>query len=298
MGCILSSGMLKRFNAFFIAMSIFLCPFATADQGLPLFWWKEGNFINFGDHLSYILVERIVGCPLRCYNKRSIVQDKKLLASGSIFYFAYEGDVVWGSGINGKRPNKDEYLFNSLDIRSVRGPLTRAFLQDNFGILAPEVYGDPALLFPYLFPEFKKSETPKNAYSVIVHYLDSGHFVDSDDSHLVSGIAPWDTVIKEILNSEFVISSSLHGVVIAEAYGIPARLLRLSDHEPLLKFHDYYQGTGRQQFQFATSIQEALSMGGEPKIDCDVEKIYRAFPFEFWPDSNFPNVDFSIKAHL
>jgi len=297
MSCSTNSRIRKILGSFLIASSLIVSAITTAEEGLPLFWWKEGNFVNFGDYVSYILVERIVGGPLKSYNKRSPAQEQKLLASGSIYYFAYEGDVVWGSGINGKRPNKSDYLFNSLDIRSVRGPITRQFLWENFGILAPEIYGDPALLFPYLFPEFKRRENPENDYLVIIHYLDGGHFVNSDDPHLISVVEPWDLIIREILNSKLVISSSLHGVVLAEAYGIPARLLRLSENEPLLKFYDYYQGTGRSEFTFATSVEEALAMGGEPKIQCDLEKVYNAFPFEFWPNSNFPIIDFSYKAH-
>ena len=265
---------------------------SSVDVGLPLFWWKEGDFINFGDHISYQLVERIVGSPLKSYNKKSASQPQKLLATGSIFYFANEGDVVWGSGINGKRPFKKDYNFSHLDVRAVRGPLTRDFLKTNFDIDAPEIYGDPALLFPYLFPEFQRPAKPEKDYTVIVHYLDAPLFRHVQDDHLILATEPWDKIIRAILNSKFVISSSLHGVIIAEAYGIPARLLRLSEDEPLLKFFDYYWGTGRSEVVFATSIEEALLMGGAPKIDFDPERLYHAFPFEFWPHREFPKINF------
>ncbi len=102
----------------------------------------------------------------------------------------------------------------------------------------------------------------------------------------------------KILNSKFVISSSLHGIIIAEAYGIPARLLRITENEPLLKYQDYYIGTNRPNFKFALSVEEALKMGGEPPFECDLEKLYEAFPREFWPNSHFNNPDFSTgKKH-
>lgn len=272
----------------------------TDDQtqdGLPLFWWKEGDFVNFGDYISYKLVERIVGQPLDDYNKKNANQKQKLLASGSIYYFANEGDVVWGSGINGKRMRKEEYVFQHLDVRSVRGPLTRNFLQKNFGIDVPEVYGDPALLFPFLFPEFKRKENPEHDYVVIVHYLDIPHFIHDDSSYIVHTTEPWDKVVRAILNSKFVITSALHGIILAEAYGIPARLLRLGESEPLFKYVDYYEGTGRDDFDFATSVEEALVMGGEAPLVCDFEKIYQAFPFDYWPNRKFPIIDFTQGAN-
>jgi pyruvyltransferase len=223
---------------------------------------------------------------MRVYRKKEKNMDRKLLAIGSVFYFACENDVVWGSGINGKRLNKKDYSFHHLDIRAVRGPLTRQFLIDNFQIDCPEVYGDPGLLFPYFFPEFKKKDFPTLDYIIIPHYSEKNLF-PKNAPHIVYSTDPWDEVIEKILDSKFVISSSLHGVVIAEAYGIPARLLRITENEPLFKFRDYYLGTNRPYFQFATSVEEALQMGGEPPFQCNLKKLYEAFPFEFWPHSQF-----------
>ncbi len=254
--------------------------------GLPLFYWNEDPMINFGDYLSRVLVERIVETPLHCYVKKSKYQKKKLHAIGSIFYFAATDDVVWGSGINGKTLNKEAYDFTHLDIRSVRGPLTRKFLQENFQIECPEIYGDPALLFPYLFPEFKKKENPSIDYLIIPHYTDQSVFPKSNYHNVVYTTDPWREVLEKILDSRFVIASSLHALVIAEAYGIPARAFRIADseHNHAFKYYDYYLGTQRPNFQFASSVEEALLMGGEPPIRCDLQKLYDAFPFEFWPN--------------
>ncbi|WP_346793949.1 polysaccharide pyruvyl transferase family protein, partial [Klebsiella pneumoniae] len=50
---------------------------------------------------------------------------------------------------------------------------------------------------------------------------------------------------KEIVNSKFVISGSLHGIIIAEAYGIPAIFLDNNSGESRFKYDDYYFGSGR-----------------------------------------------------
>ena len=74
----------------------------------------------------------------------------------------------------------------------------------------------------------------------------------------------------------------MHGLIVAEAYNIPARMLRITENEPIFKYKDYYAGTNRPNFRFATSVEEALRLGGEPPFECDLEKLYAAFPFDCW----------------
>ncbi len=253
-------------------------------SGLPLYYWRQARFTNFGDVLSHQLVERIVERPVPIFSKPLYLSRKKLLAIGSILSFAADGDVVWGSGINGKLLNRSSYRFQELDIRAVRGPLSRQFLINELGLSCPEVYGDPALLFPYLFPEMKKPIDPKHSFIIIPHYSESHAFPKLGSNNIVYPTEPWEQVVRKILDSKFVISSSLHGIIIAEAYGIPARLLRITESEPIFKYMDYYSGTGRPFFQYATSVEEALFMGGEKPFACDLGKLYNTFPFEFWND--------------
>lgn len=275
------------FKYFVLIIILSASSLLAENQGLPLYYWQQKAFVNFGDYISLKLVERIVDAPVEVFYRYPNNKKKKLLAIGSILSFAVDNDVIWGSGINGKLLRKDQYTFGTLDVRSVRGPLTKQFLMDNFGIEAPEVYGDPALLFPYFFPEFQKKENPSYDYIVIPHYTELKLFPKEGNPHIVYPTDPWDEVIERILDSRFVIASSLHGLIIAEAYGIPARLLKVTDNEPMFKYQDYYEGTNRQNFQFAVSVEEALMMGGEPPFECDLEKLYEAFPIEYWPYSDF-----------
>src|SRR5580700_4234057 len=79
-------------------------------EGLPLYYWNEqwkGRiFENFGDILSKKLVERIIGAPVRIYNLNQ-KPEKKLLASGSLLYFARDNDILWGTGFNAKKKKND-----------------------------------------------------------------------------------------------------------------------------------------------------------------------------------------------
>lgn len=263
--------------------------FADHNEGLPLYYWRK-HFVNFGDYLSLLLVERIVGCPVQIYEKTDPTTMRKLLAIGSILTYAEQEDILWGPGVNGKLLKTKHYKFTDLDVRAVRGPLTRKFLMKNFNIKCPEVYGDPALLIPYFFPEFKRKENPTYEYIIIPHYSEERLFPKDKYQNVVYPTEPWNVVIEKILDSKFVIASSLHGIVVAEAFGIPARLLK-PKKEPIFKYQDYYLGTNRPHFKVALTVQEALNMGGEQPMQCDLNKLYAAFPFEFWPNSIFKFMD-------
>jgi pyruvyltransferase len=252
-------------------------------KGLPLFYWDarlQLGFANFGDALSEALVERIIGNRISVTDQ-SFNGEKKLLGMGSIMHYAQNNDVIWGTGVNGKAADKS-YRFTDLDVRAVRGPLTREFLLKR-GITCPEVYGDPTLLLPKYFPEFQKAAIPSHEFIIIPHFSDENLFIGL--SNVVSAKEHWNVVVQKILDSKFVISSSLSGIIVAEAFGIPARLLQIenkSNTEDLFKYKDYYFGTGRMNFKYATSIEEALEMGGESLPICDLEKLDQAFPVELF----------------
>ena len=223
-----------------------------------------------------------MGRKVKLNHKKQENKEKRLFAIGSVLSFAMDDDVIWGTGINGRLLHKKFYRFTQLDVRAVRGPLTRNFLKSELNIDCPEIYGDPGLLFPILFPEYQRKENPSNEYIIIPHFSEEFFYPKSEYANVVYPTEPWQVVVEKILDSKFVISSSLHGVIIAEAYGIPARLLRISENESLFKYQDYYLGTGRPHFQIAYSIEQALEMGGESPFHCDLNKLLDAFPIEFW----------------
>ncbi len=280
----------KFFVSLFILTSSFYQGYSQDNHiehvTLPLYFWDARptqGFANFGDALSEVLVDRMLGYKVHVV-ENPFDATQKLLGMGSILSYANDNDIIWGTGINGKSP-PSAYRFTQLDVRAVRGPLTRKFLLER-GIPCPEIYGDPTLLFPICFPEFKKKEHPSKEYIVIPHYSDEYLFLD--EPNMVSAKENWEHVINSILDSKFVISSALSGVIVAEAFGIPARLLivaNANNTENLVKYEDYYFGTHRFSFRYATTIEEALKMGGEPLPICDLQKLFEAFPFDFFPSA-------------
>jgi pyruvyltransferase len=246
---------------------------------LELIYWRPAQGDNFGDFLSQVITTKVLA-DAGYFIGEGTIRPQRLLAIGSILHLARDDDHVWGSGVNGKI-GEDHYRFKRLDVHAVRGPRTREFLMKR-GIPTPEIYGDPALLLPELLPgRFQRSgDLP----FVVVPNLHDLPLVRTF-RNVVSPVLPWNLCVQQILRGRFVIASSLHGLIIAEAYGLPARLLRLSEHENLYKFEDYALGTGRPSIEFATTIDEAIEMGGMPSIRFDAHRLLDAFPIHLWRPS-------------
>lgn len=224
---------------------------------------------NFGDVLSPLVVERLA------LTREFAPVPRRLLAIGSILHFAADGDVVWGTGINGKIP-LDEVRARRLDVRAVRGPLTASWLR-SMGVEVPGVYGDPGLLAPSLL-KIKRSPRPLRGVTIVPNLYDiprwrrAKGFLDPRNDI--------ETVVRSIAESERVVASSLHGLVIADALGIPASLLQAA-REPLFKYEDYYEGTGRRLPHVSSSLEEALD-NPAPPLDTDLEALTNAFPADLW----------------
>lgn len=213
----------------------------------------KGIPANFGDELSYFIVSKVLNTTIDLATKN---EKGKLLGIGSILHQAQDNDIVWGSGINGKYVNKKVEAKN-LNILSVRGPLTQAYLKE-CGYNVPDIFGDPAVLTPLFYSP--KIHSKKKAFAYVPHFSELKHLNLAGDIPVINPTKPYKEVIDEIFNTELILSSSLHGVILAEAYGIPAVLIRSNENEPLFKYKDYYLGTGRQDLVFATSIEEGLRM--------------------------------------
>ena len=244
------------------------------------FWRPPGECINFGDFLSRPVVSLMLarhGLTLDDETR----EPRQLLAIGSILHFACDNAVIWGSGVNGKIP-PDRYRFSALDVRAVRGPLTRHFLVGR-GIAVPEIFGDPALLLPYLMPgRFFPSHMEGPAFVPNLNDMPVLPSLRLDGIPVIAPTQSWNSCVAAILRRSLVLSSSLHGIVIAEAYGIPARYVRVSERESLFKYRDYYAGTGREEFRYARSIAEGLEMGGERSPVFAAAPLIEAFPLDLW----------------
>lgn len=114
------------------------------------------------------------------------------------------------------------------------------------------------------------------------NYNDLPQYVRS--SRVLDPRRPLDECLRAIGSSRLVVGSSLHGIIVAEALGVPARLVR-STTEPEFKYADHYLGTGRAGWTAAESVEEAIRMGGEPPMEWPGAALMEAFPTDLWLDA-------------
>ena len=170
-----------------------------------------------------------------------------------------------------------------LDVRAVRGPKTKGAL-DKLGIKCPEVYGDPAMLMPLIYQPINKKT---NMTVVITHLKDEKEMCDRYASDIVITdmvTDDWRKKIDLIVSAKRVISSSLHGLILAESYGVPAILLRPKAENSLFKYEDYYLGTGRNNLPIVNSIEEGMQYDMKnysfPLIDRIQNRLIESFPID------------------
>ncbi len=262
---------------------------------LKIYSWKPRHGLNFGDHIGPLIVKRILARMGREVEAVPVLGgDNKLLAVGSVVHEARTGDHVWGSGVNGKIWLSDTMRRDGVHFHAVRGPITRRAATEA-GHEVPERYGDPGLLFPLLFHD----EIERKAAEILVVYRQAG--LDFPRTAFIPNInderyylperaelpADWlyispssDPVVVAacIRLVDRVVSSSLHGIVFADAYGKETTFL-LSRFEPTLKYDDYFLGTEREPVVPAGTLMQAARRSNVPPMTFRAETILDSFPF-------------------
>jgi len=217
---------------------------------------------NYGDTLNNELIRLISGEKPRMVNNsfKNLDNEDIYMCIGSVLGWATEESIVWGTGFI----SDSDFITsipNPKEIHAVRGPITRDILITN-GIRCPEVYGDPALLMPrYYNPDLPK----KYKLSIIPHAIDrvlipklkeiypDAHFIDITQPNIYG-------FIDEVIQSEHIITSALHGCITAYSYKVAY------DHIP---FSNKVLGNG---FKFK-DFEES-----KPYIDLD--KLLEVCPFK------------------
>jgi len=214
---------------------------------IPLTYWTVTP--NFGDLLSPYLIEKLSGKKVKHtylkpgnlrkpYKGRKHKTTPSYFAVGSIASRTNNHSIVWGAGTFGTEIEKD--LKNEAKYLAVRGPLTRNMIRIHGGE-CPEVYGDPALLIPGIY---SPSITKTHEIGLIVRWPEAdwaSKQVDDNIKIINFGTSKIEPTLDAILSCNKIISSSLHGIILADAYNIPSAWLTSDTPKGLEhKFYDYF----------------------------------------------------------
>ncbi|MEZ6057348.1 MAG: polysaccharide pyruvyl transferase family protein [Planctomycetaceae bacterium] len=222
-------------------------------QPIRVSWDRSGNL---GDELTPLLIPRLTGRPIVSSSYGS--GTSKLLSIGSILHRATANATVWGSGLL-----SPSHLPRQAPARilAVRGPLTRDLLLSQ-QIDCPAIYGDPAILMPLVLPPCGRKQY---RVGLLPHYADAKHpwvnrFVREKQGLLLRARKPAHDVaatIQEMCRCDVLITSSLHGLILADTYGIPNVWVSLTQRlvGGRFKFHDYFASLTLPDAEFFSAAQ-------------------------------------------
>lgn len=312
---------------------------AASIGAAPVSWvaaTQDQTYLNLGDALSPLMVAMLSGLPIFHEAHRSDLP--RLAAVGTIAHSFEKGSVsVWGTGTSANRNplhHGDKIPFvpsadTAYKVYATRGPVTRAILKEENAV-GPAAFGDPVWALPRFYaPKIEK----KYDLGVIVHLSDlvdrsldaqpkpemlryeipeefEGRIKIINTVTDVSLTAMKDR-LDEILSCRRLVSTSLHGLVFAESYGIPClyfaprgaegKGLQTRPMDPNdgydLRITDLYLGVGRtsipiyhqprrQRTDWA-KLMAAIDTAWEP-IDFDLDPLLEAFPLPYAPISAEP----------
>lgn len=275
-----------RLRKYFIFGNIFK---PIRKNRLNLFYWEYMfSKNNVGDFLSSVIYKYITD-DLGLNRDKKFSKTKKLSIIGSVIQILHQGTTVWGSGsLSGQL--EDGLTF---DVRAVRGPETYSLLKRK-DLECPMIYGDPAILLSLFYkPQVAEDKFP---YLIIPHHRKVEKYVEKygEDVVLSPLTNDWKDFINKIASSKLIISSSLHGIVLAESYSVPAIFLTDVEWNLIFKYNDYYYSTNRFVYKKASSVEEALSLGAEKlpeNLDILRKGLCMSFPIDLFEDTQIKSMN-------
>ena len=177
---------------------------------MRLYSWRDPNLTetNFGDEIASLLLRKMEQDHTWAPPSRA-----ELVVTGSILEHLpthWTGSVCGA----GKLHEDSKVYLPDARVFALRGKLTAASVR---GLKGPVVLGDPALLLP----KFIRQPQAKHDLGVLPHWSDDELHPRFSYGKLIDPCQPPEKVIADILSCKRIISSSLHGIIVADAYGIP-----------------------------------------------------------------------------
>lgn len=261
---------------------------------IKLYWWRGDGaenpaLQNFGDYLSPLMVELVARRPVVF----APVEQADLFAIGTILkrerkarrFFLPRRLHIWGSGAG----DAEERFSGRHFYHAVRGSFTRERIQP--APSTPLVLGDPGLL---VRDYWSARPRPEKRYSlgIIPHFVDHdsaavAQLLSIPGSRLINVFSPIDDILADVMRCHFIVSSSMHGLIVSDALGIPNRRIVISGRiKSSEKFADYYSAFGMKEpawlnaesIQGITDPAELVADYETRDVDRVCSDLIRAFP--------------------
>lgn len=251
----------------------------SPDLPVPVYCFTK--VANVGDRINLPLISRL----FRVQAVLASLTEDHVLAIGSILQLANSGSRIWGTGL--LRADLPVNNITPRYVRAVRGKLTYAALRERGIALRDIPLGDPAFLIARLM---RRDQQKNYRLGIVAHYVDRGHpwvrrlLADPDVADLNVHEEP-DTFLSKMAGCEAVVSSSLHGLIFAEALSIPNVWVKLSDKVlgDGFKFRDWFSLAGSPQVEpeGPGSTDSADDFARKARLHdfrIDAEGLMRSFP--------------------
>lgn len=216
---------------------------------VPLNWVtgsRERSVTNLGDALSPVVVSAISGRPV--VHRAASDPRERMIAIGTIGQSQRAATVhVWGTGYSSERGAalRHDEKFQARPaphfvVHATRGPISRQGFRD-LGFDSPPIYGDPAWFVPRILP--LDEVRPRYELGVVLHISEVdgnspaspanpeysrynvppslGDQVRIITTYVDASIAGIAGALRTIKQCRRIVSTSFHGHLLAEAYGIP-----------------------------------------------------------------------------
>lgn len=229
---------------------------------MKTYYWNAKK--NFGDLLTSLLLTRFA----RLQSEWAPAKDAELVMVGSILeHIPQEWDgIIAGCG---KLHEKTKLNFPNAKILALRGYLTARGVKGNY------VIGDPGLLADELVP----TEDKQYDLGIVPHWTDkklehSPEFKKYRPKIIRVSDDPL-KVIREIGLCKKIVSSSLHGIILADAFGLPRRI----ELSPRMISHPHQEGGIFKWLDYSSSIDMKLEIGITQEADRNTiaDKQYELF---------------------
>lgn len=255
-------------------------------QRIKLVYWHT-NIDNYGDLLSPYIIQKLSGCHIvhknyfvgnwksHIYNWVKEIShlnlsldcdylfpfESNVVGVGSIIFSGNKRSHIWGSGFMSQMEQCKYGI-----IHAVRGYLSLKKIHEQIANGASLKFadkvavGDPGLLLS----RFVRPSVKKYRIGLVPHFSEIDFFMKNygQKYHVIDlRSSDIESVTKEITACEYIISTSLHGIIVAHSFSIPALWMEytgLEENTNGFKFYDYFSSVGIQTYVPIRDIENFL----------------------------------------